>query len=217
MRKLGLLAVGIDLAWTRKNPSALAVVSERLEVVDLVLRRTDAEILAFVESHDSERKIVCIDAPLIFPAEVMAFRKCETLLRKKGIRILPVQQEFCIRRFGCLRGQELVKMLEERGYKLSIRCQQKQIIEVYPHATWKRMLGNVPRYKNVARAKKREAIARMHRALVKAGLRGIENLDLEMTGISDLLDAVVCAVAGIWHFRGRAEVIGNEKEGFIVY
>lgn len=217
MRVLETVAIGIDLAWTRKNPSALAVVSDELVLIDWVLCYEDYEIIEFVERHNAENIIVCIDAPLIFPEEITSFRKCDAMLRKRGTRILPVQQAFFMKRFGCLRGKEIVKMLEEKGFLLSIQSHQRQIIEVYPHATWKRMLRKVPKYKNVSQAKKREAIGLLSRSLVKAGLSKIEVMDLRGSYAGDLLDAAVCALVGIWHLQGKTEVIGDEKDGFIVY
>ncbi|MEM4161232.1 MAG: DUF429 domain-containing protein [Thermoplasmata archaeon] len=211
------VSIGIDLAWTRKNLSAIAVLSEELALLDFNFALGDEEIVEFIEAFEDGKKIVCIDAPLIFPKEPESFRSCENLMRERGIRILPVQQGFYLKKFGCLRGPELVKVLEKKGYVLSVARSERQIIEVYPHATWKRLLKTVPKYKNLATERKVKALEVLKDRLQSFGVKGIGKVVLEQENAADLIDALVCALVGIWHWEGKATVVGNEKEGFIVY
>ncbi|MGB9636479.1 MAG: DUF429 domain-containing protein [Thermoplasmata archaeon] len=211
------VSIGIDLAWCRKRISALVSLDDTLIVRGWSIVVGDEEILSFAESFAAESKIVCIDAPLLFPENPVAFRSTETEMRQRGIRILPVQQKFFIERFRGLRGLELRKSFEKLGYLFSISEARKQVIEVYPYASWKNLLGEVPRYKNVCLKRRIAALDVLYRALLDAGIRGIEDFDISGENAADILDAVMCAWTGIRHGCRKTTVVGDEARGFIVY
>ncbi|MEM3342398.1 MAG: DUF429 domain-containing protein [Thermoplasmata archaeon] len=239
---MDFLSIGIDLAWAGKNPTACAVLAgniksgkktERptnLKLSDVKLLSTDEDILSYIlqaeklSKQEKTKIIIAIDAPLVFPDEMEEIRKCEQEIRKRGIRILPVQKTFFLKKFGLLRGPELCRLLGTNGFFLSIKSKRKQIIEVYPYASWKKLLGKVPAYKHSGRASKQEAINIMIKALAKAGICEVEKI-LSISTIynsytkflPDLLDSVMCAAIGAWHIEGSSEIAGDLKNGFIVF
>jgi len=90
------------------------------------------------------------------------------------------------------RGIALKKKLVRRGFK---------VIEMFPGAAqdvW-------------GIARKQEGLGKLQRGLKKLGLRG---LDRKLNG--DELDAVTGAFVGRLFLEGKAEVLGNFKEGAIV-
>jgi len=214
---MSCISIGVDLAWTRKNITGIALMNEKLEIIKHAVVMTDSQILRLCENTHADRKIVCIDAPLVFPEDAYAIRGCENQIRMHGIRILPVQRNFFMRRFGCLRGMELRQKLENRGFVLSTAQVRNQIIEVYPHATWKIVLGKVPKYKNTGSAKKAVAMETLLSKLRALNIKCIEHMDVHSAETPHLLDAIMCAYAGILHVQGKTRVVGDEKTGFIVY
>ncbi len=90
------------------------------------------------------------------------------------------------------RGIALKKKLVRRGFK---------VIEMFPGAAqdvW-------------GIARKQDGLGKLRRGLEGLGLRG---LDRKMNG--DELDAVTGALVGRLFLEGKAEVLGNFKEGAIV-
>ncbi len=116
--------VGIDLAAEPKNPTGLAILSNR--IAETMLLEGDDEILA--ATVKAKPSVVAIDAPLSLPKAGIS-READRALVKKGFRcfwpLLPSM------RLLTLRGIRLKEILENHGL---------HVIEVFPSATQK-LLG----------------------------------------------------------------------------
>jgi predicted nuclease with RNAse H fold len=146
----------------------------------------------------SKPDLVAIDAPLNLPPGRRTiedrngehFRPCDRELLKRGIRFFPIT--LGPMRSLTTRGIALKRKLVRRGFK---------VIEMFPGAA-----------QDVWRiARKQEGLGKLQRGLNKLGLRG---LDRKMNG--DELDAVTGALVGRLFLEGKAEVMGNFKEGAII-
>ena len=118
------------------------------------------------------------------------FRPCDRELLRRGIRFFPIT--LGPMRLLTERGIRLKRFLTRRGYS---------VIEVYPGAAqdiWHT-------------GRKQDGLSKLRKGLEKLGVNGLSK---KMTG--DELDAVTAALVGRLFLRGRAEVLGNFKQGAIV-
>ena len=195
MRRKPLTVVGIDLAGCPKRNTGICALQGRT-VKQWATLFSDEEIITFVE--EAKPSLIAIDAPLNLPPgrKTMEqkngehFRPCDRELLKRGIRFFPIT--LGPMRALTKRGISLKKKLTRRGFK---------VIEMYPGAAqdvW-----------NIAR--KQDGLNKLRRGLETLGLIG---LDKKMNG--DELDAVTGALVGRLFLHGKAEVLGNFKQGAIV-
>ena len=189
------MIAGIDLAGSpKRNTGVCLLKGKRILRWDTLF--SDEEILDFVVT--SKPDLIAIDAPLNLPPGRKTlddrngehFRPCDRELMKRGIRFFPIT-------LGPMR------MLTERGIFLSGTFVRRgyKVIEMYPGAAqdvWET-------------GRKQDSLPRLIRGLEKLGVKG---LDKKMNG--DELDAVTGALVGFWYMKGKAEVLGNFKEGAIV-
>src|SRR5258705_8251602 len=78
------IAIGIDLAWSPKNPTGLAVATVTdLEVAVLATTtvKANTEIVDFVRRHTATPLTIAIDAPTVIPNDE-GMRECEHLLQQ---------------------------------------------------------------------------------------------------------------------------------------
>lgn len=194
-RKKSLTVVGIDLAGSPKRNTGICTL-RAMTIADFATVYTDEEILQFVEQANPD--IIAIDAPLNLPPGRKSiedrngehFRPCDRELLKRGIRFFPIT--LGPMRSLTLRGIALKKKLSRRGYR---------VIEMYPGAAqdvW-------------GIARKQDGLPKLRRGLEKLGLKG-----LSKTMNGDELDAVTGALVGRLFLQGKAEVLGNFKQGAIV-
>jgi hypothetical protein len=193
--KRPITVVGIDLAGSPKRNTGICWLQART-VRSYATVYTDSEILDFVVKVNPD--IVAIDAPLNLPPGRKTiedrngehFRPCDRELLKRGIRFFPIT--LGPMRSLTVRGISLKKKLSRRGYR---------VIEMYPGAAqdvWKI-------------ARKQDGLQQLRRGLEKVGLIG---LNKEMNG--DELDAISGALVGRLFLQGKAEVLGNFRQGAIV-
>ncbi len=194
-KKKSFTVVGIDLAGNPKRNTGICLL-HGMTVTSWATVYSDDGILEFVGK--AKPNIIAIDAPLNLPPGRKSiedrngehFRPCDRELLKRGIRFFPIT--LGPMRALTLRGIALKKKLAHRGYK---------VIEMYPGAAqdvWKI-------------ARKQDGLSKLRRGLEKLGLKG---LDKSMNG--DELDAVTGALVGRLFLQGKAEVLGNFREGAIV-
>ena len=134
--------IGIDLAWSDRNPSGVAVIREgRLVACAGGLGRL-SEIVDFVGTHLSQRNgsIVAVDAPLRVPNET-GTRPCDRALSADWQRFhagaYPANRRL-LARDGVVRGEALTAALSERFkfYESDViprRTKARLVCEVYPH------------------------------------------------------------------------------------
>lgn len=187
--------MGIDLAGSPKRNTGICTLrGEKITSWTTVF--ADEEIFDFVERAKPD--LVAIDAPLNLPPgrktiddrNGQHFRVCDRELLRRGIRFFPIT--LGPMRSLTLRGIALKKKLKRKGY---------EVIEMYPGAA--QDVWGIPR--------KQEGLEKLLRGLRKLGAKGLDN---KMNG--DELDAVTGALVGHLFLRGKAEVLGNFKEGAIV-
>ena len=183
--------VGIDLAGSeRRNTGFCVLRGKRAEVRIL---HSDSEILGEVEA--AKPSLIGIDAPLSLPAgrkrmedrEGPKFRECDLELRRRGIRFFPIV--LGPMRKLTERGRELAQKLRGRGYK---------VVEVYPGATF-----------DIS------GVGRKDRAGIRKWIRKM-GYSLEGGESWDELDSAACAITAKLFKEGKAEGIGNEKEGEMI-
>jgi predicted nuclease with RNAse H fold len=187
--------VGVDLAGSpKRNTGICTLKKDSISLCTIV--HTDEEIINYVEKE--KPALVTMDAPLNLPPRRKTiedkngehFRPCDRELLRRGIRFFPIT--LGPMRLLTKRGIHLKRVLTRRGYA---------VIEVYPGAAqdiWHT-------------GRKQDGLSRLRHGLQKLGVKGLSK---KMGG--DELDAVTAALVGQLFLRGKAEVLGNFKQGAIV-
>jgi predicted nuclease with RNAse H fold len=187
--------VGIDLAGSPKRNTGICTLrKDHISLCTLV--HTDEEIINYVEKE--KPALVTIDAPLNLPPGRRSiedktgehFRPCDRELLRRGIRFFPIT--LGPMRLLTKRGIHLKRVLTRRGYA---------VIEVYPGAA--QDIWHIGR--------KQDGLSKLRHGLQKLGVKG---LNKKMSG--DELDAVTAVLVGQLFLCGKAEVLGNFKQGAIV-
>lgn len=95
-------------------------------------------------------------------------------------------------------------------------------MEIYPYSALKILLKKIPKYKKGNKNERTKGIAELRRVLKKIQpsliIDELAN-EKELREQADLLDAAIAAyIVFLYWQRGeeKCEVIGNEKEGFIL-
>lgn len=121
------LFLGIDLAWSSNNPTAVALL-ENDQLIETSFLESDQEIIDYIYAHPDA--IVGIDAPLIIPNET-GNRDIEKAFLKDFSRFklgaYPVNRSLFVRLYGEIRGEVIANALTHPI--------GERLFEVYPHAT----------------------------------------------------------------------------------
>lgn len=142
--------VGLDLAWSARNPSGGVVLGwdgERAwPLAWSSALGEDEDVVAFVLSGtDGEGALVAVDAPLVVPNE-RGTRGCDRALsaayRRADAGVYPASR-------ACLgpvvRGEALLARLQAHGFTHGPRVERgravRQVVEVYPHAAALELFG----------------------------------------------------------------------------
>lgn len=184
-------AIGIDLAGVESRPTGLCIMDDLLGARTTLLY-TDDEILNY--TLECEPGVVAIDAPLALPRgrksltrkSKIHLRECDRELLRMGIKFFPLT-------LGPMRH------LTERGIRLRAELEKKGlvVIETYPGAA--QDILHIPR--------KGRGLEGLAQGLLQTGIRGV---DADLTG--DELDAVTCALVGIFYLKGKYRAIGDPDE-----
>jgi predicted nuclease with RNAse H fold len=190
-----LIVVGIDLAGSPKRNTGICTLKGK-RISSFATLFEDDEIVNYVKK--SKPDIIAIDAPLNLPPGRKTiedrngehFRPCDRELHRRGIRFFPIT-------LGPMRS------LTKRGILLKKRFNRLgfRVIEIYPGAA--QDVWRIPR--------KQFGLGRLRRGLEHLGIKGLER---GMNG--DELDAVSGAMVGQMFLQGKAEVLGNFRQGAIV-
>ena len=156
-----MLFVGIDLAWSPRNASGIAVIEGGKDGGKVLCAQTvdtDKDILDFVRENVGGRDaFVAIDAPLIVPnlegrrvAEALTgqlFRKYDAGAHPANRTRLGQWSD------GKIRGEEITRILEDEGFRHNPYIDQfeesRTVFEVYPHPSMVVLFGldRILRYK----------------------------------------------------------------------
>jgi histidinol-phosphate phosphatase family protein len=230
--------VGIDLAWSPRNPSGGAILSADGKLLGSASDLgSDAQVLAFVANAipPGVAGLVAIDAPLTVPNET-GRRRCDREVAAMFGRFqagpYPANRRN-LARYGGLRAEAIRKQLQQLGFRHDpyIPCQRpvRQAIEVFPHPATISLFGLETTLKYKARqgrdyVQRWQALARLrdHLAALHDGdpplhlppqLAGmaIEGLrGRAFKGAEDLLDAIVCAYSALYAWQ-------HGPRGYAVY
>lgn len=196
-----LRVVGIDLTSSESRPSGWCNLQGRLAMTRMI--GSDDEI---IESITVARPhLVSIDSPLTLPTgrrdvgdddptrdEFGIMRRCERTLKRRGISVYP-----------CLIPN--MQRLTARGIRLAnaLRRRGVAVIESYPGAAQDIM--NIPR--------KGAGLEHLKTGLQRFGIDG----DYTHTKVThDELDAITCAIVGLYFWADCFEALGNIDEDYLV-
>jgi predicted RNase H-like nuclease len=225
--------IGVDLAWSPRNPTGAAVIvgdATGGALVETALLGDDAAIVAYVERHAAGGDaIVAVDAPLWVPNHT-GRRPAEAENGRAFGRNQAGAHQANRRRLafgGVVRGEALVAALEARGFAhrpfVAAGEPVRQVVEVFPHPATIALFGLDRTLKYKARPKRgmdeRLAAWRRYQAhLLALGqadppLRGHEQTLAQdaaalrgrrLKDYEDQIDALLCAYIALYAFRWGA-------------
>ncbi|MCS7286971.1 MAG: DUF429 domain-containing protein [Anaerolineae bacterium] len=234
--------VGIDLAWSCRNPSAIVVLEGEKAVAWNERIVSDEEIITFLRETVGEKPaLIAVDAPLIVPNE-SGFRPCDRELAAAFRRYEAAPHPANRRRFrGKIRGEELVRKLAAEGFVHSPIIEPhkdtRQVVEVYPHPASVALFGLERTLKYKARPGRPLDFRKKELSRFIALLKGLEKAfpplhapgilsgelsplkGRELKTFEDLLDALFCAYIALycWTFGPKGyRIFGNMEEGYIL-
>jgi len=184
--------LGLDLAGSEKRNTGYCIIGKGMAEYGIL--HTDEEILRVVKKEMPG--IVAIDAPLSLPEGRKGiekrndkhFRKCDILLRERGVRFFPIT--LGPMRMLTKRGMGIMKKIQRINKKI-------KVIEVFPGATYDSF--------GIKRKSRKEIL----RWAKKFGIDG------SRAKTQDELDAIACAITGILYANGKGEELKG-KDGTIV-
>ncbi|MGQ9560459.1 MAG: DUF429 domain-containing protein [Candidatus Oleimicrobiaceae bacterium] len=210
-----LLFGGLDPSGSAARPTALAILDDELCVRAVGSRLADEEISSYFAPHREQLFAIGLDGPCALPVglEECCFRTggppcahqqpdgkkgraCEQELARRGIGcFFTVKGAFA--KSWILRSLILFRQLEAAGHR---------VLEVYPYATKRLLFGPMCAAKETAAG----------RAALLRALQGV-GLQLPCSELSHHeLDAIVAAYTVYLFAHGRAEQVGDDREGYIV-
>ncbi len=231
--------IGLDLAWSARNPSGLAVVDATGNVLEAtVATLDDAALLAWVRERLAGTTVIGIDMPTIV-RNASGIRACERALAVDFRAAHAAPHPANLRRFpDGGRARRLLDALAADGIAEDLAMAPRAVgrfaFEVFPHPALVRLfeLPSIFRYKKKTRpwplvlaewARYRAALGSLEDAVpplvlpsafpTAATQRGYKRFD-------DLLDGVTCAYVAsyLWH-HGTAlpatRIYGDLVQGYI--
>lgn len=235
--------MGIDLAWSDRNPSGLAhlvLCGQGCFLLSTGRLTSDEEILSWVLGRSQRTAWIGIDAPIIAPNPPKTSRPVDRIVTSLFGRfhagVYPGNRERCARPI------RLSKRLAARGFSadplLPSRSGRRQL-EIFPHLVQIGLFRRkrIIKYKKGSRDQKRKGLKTLQRTI--AGLlprqtppllssRSLVELlsenprDLRgarLKGLEDRLDALLCAYMTAYYWvwgEQRCEVLGDLKGGYII-
>jgi len=235
--------IGIDLAWSAKNPSGLALLNwdgKKAWLSDTATLVSDEKILSWVQSHSPSHACIAIDAPIIAPNPPGTTREADKGLAADFARFHA--RTYPANKQRAKRAITLSGKLRELGFNpdpfFATGSPVRSQIEVYPHSAMV-VLFSLPRiikYKKGPVSERAKGLRILQREMAKH----LPLLDPPVDRISllkvcrvppgeggaralkeleDILDAVICAYTGLYFWRWGKEkcrVYGSVESGYIV-
>ena len=235
--------VGIDLAWSDKNSSGIAILkgdNKQAKLVSSGIVHSDDDIINYIKSNINENDAhIGIDAPLIVPNEEgrrIAEAIVSDLFRKYHAGAHPSNRKRLSQWSGKIRGEEISRLLEKEGYNhdpfISKGEISRKFYEVFPHPSMV-VLFNMDLILKYKLKPKRDYEYRWNEfKKYQEYLKNISTLSLPdeivnkdvtklkgkaLKNYEDLLDAVFCAYICYysWLNPEKCKVLGSMEEGYI--
>lgn len=236
--------VGIDLAWSPKNSTGIAIIAEKnnkANLVDARVLQTDKEIIDYVNKFVGDKNaFIAIDAPLDVPnneGRRPAEDVTSKLFRKYNAGAHPSNRNRFLQWADKIRGEQIVRLLKKENFKHDPNTKEKEqsrkVFEVFPHPSMVVLfnLDKVIPYK----AKPKRDYEFRYNAFKKYQKHLSELKDLilpkdiieknvselkakKLKEYEDLLDGVFCAYIAyyVWKQPNNCAILGNTKEGYIL-
>lgn len=239
---VGARYCGIDLAWSARNASGIAVVDGAGRLLESATVTTDDAIASWLAPHRSHPSVIAVDAPLVVPNKTGS-RPVEAELsrafRSADAGALPSNRGQVL--FNPPRGETLAARF---GWRISTARPSSgdgappACIEVYPHPAMVGLFGldRVIPYKARGKRSLNDRLAAL--GVLMTHLERLEPLGLgsnarwltlrtkhrevtrpvDLKRLEDELDGIFCAhLAWLWGTGSTAlRVWGDEENGFIV-
>ncbi|MFT4311400.1 MAG: DUF429 domain-containing protein [Candidatus Woesearchaeota archaeon] len=221
-----MIYTGIDLAWSKNNLSGLCTLELRKE--SLVIKEVCTLLSLEDIAKKTSGKIVAVDASLKVNNET-GYRDCELELsrdfRKYGCGAYPTNKKI-LSKIG-FRGEDLLKILKQKGYTQDIHSKEKKVIEIYTHSSIVGIfkLKEHLKYKQKPKRTKEYRINELQKLinLLKTKIIGdilnqkIPTKNKELKEFEDKIDSIVCALTAYYFDKYKKTFkIYGEKNGFIV-
>ena len=228
--------IGIDLAWSPRNPTGAAVLrgdAGGADLTDYDLLGDDAAIIEYIAQHTGEGPaIVAVDAPLWVPNETGP-RPGEAGAHPANRRRLAFD--------GIVRGEALVAALAARGFvhapDVAAGVLVRQVIEVFPHPAMVALFGLDRTLKYKAKPRRSTDLRLSEWRRYQAYLDALASADPPLHGqaaltaqdvaalrgrrlkdYEDQVDALMCAYIALYAFRwgtARCRSFGTFDGGYI--
>ncbi|UZE93958.1 MAG: DUF429 domain-containing protein [Candidatus Pacearchaeota archaeon] len=225
-----MIFVGLDLAWSSRNNSAIAILEGNKKEAKLISFKdkilTNEEIIDFITRETKNKNtIIAIDAPLLVPNENgrrIAEDYTGHLFREYHAGAHPANRKR-LSWDGEVRGERIVKLLEKKGFEhnpfLKRFEKTNKIIEVYPHPSIVVLfnLKHILRYK--ARPKRNYEFRWKEFEKYKKYLKNLEKANPKLKlpkeifkkkikglkgkalkEFEDLLDSIICAYISYYYW-----------------
>jgi len=180
------IIIGIDLAGIATNPTGWALLENKAVSTDHLYH--DEEILKHIT--ECRPNLTAIDAPLSLPEKGALMRKADREMHKRGYPVFPPR--FPAMEKLTLRAIRIVQEIKRRGFN---------VIEVHPTSSRKALKMPTKEWKKI------------QTTFIHMGLEG--NLKTRILTPHEI-DATTAALTGHLHLQGKTELIGDEKEGYII-
>lgn len=238
----GTCVIGVDLAWSPKNLTGIAVANvtrDEVAIVGTDTLLTDADIVRFIRRYAMGPLTIAIDAPTIVPNDTgmrpveRELQRDKTLQRNHAAPYPSNRQLLGKYNGGVPRGEALVALLrshfnvQEVGAPLPFHGGQ-YVLEVFPLAAMPRLFGRTFVYKKKQGRTWEQCQAGLTEYLialrslsspkltVPEHIRAEQRIGKAFKSIEDQADAVLCAYIAALAWLGGVECIGDPRNGYIV-
>ncbi|MGH7775498.1 MAG: DUF429 domain-containing protein [Candidatus Binatia bacterium] len=235
--------IGVDLAWSDRNPSGLAHLTFDGQGGILLATdhlTSDEEILGWIKERAGETTWLGIDAPIIAPNPSKTSRPADKIVASLFGRfhagVYPGNQERCARPI-MFSGKLAAKGFFPDPF-LRSRSDMRQL-EIFPHLVQVAIFGRkkIIKYKKGGVKQKREGLETLQQAIAEflpkqspplfpsqaltellretpKRLRG-----RKLKGLEDRLDALLCAYMTLYFWawgEEKCQIFGDLKRGYII-
>src|SRR5262245_5325213 len=235
--------IGVDLAWSERNPSGLACLlydGNRARLLASDCKTADGEIISWIEGHARRTTWLGIDAPIIAPNPPKTARLVDKIVSSLfGRYHAGVYPGNCER---CARPIRLCRKLAARGFSpdpFSRGRRERVQLEIFPHLVQVALLARprIIKYKKGARLHRAQGLKELQRTIAEylprlippmkysANLRALLSVDPRMLkgkqlkALEDQVDALLCAYMTLYFWfwgEEKCQVFGDLASGYII-